>query len=258
MSKGTEARKRPSRREQESQEENKRIRGERQSIQLFIAGLGVVTAQLALAEVGLHGPIVFWISITLTVMLWLFALFFNKIATSFPSVQLRLRTLARPQALFTLLCGFVILAWILDYSARVSLAAISGGSFQSPQAQAQAQANEALPLIPTHARLEFPIAGHGAMAQAIGPQDNIFRWNLVNTGQDIPTLQGGHMIMDMWVVLLVFEKPTRVDAIYVRTIATLAGKPIPPYVVQWKDSRTAAIVFRGELSGITLDIGNQP
>jgi hypothetical protein len=64
----------PTRREQEEQ----RLNRETQGIQLHIAGIGIVTLEVALHEAGISGSLVLWSSIGLTVFFWGIALFFRR------------------------------------------------------------------------------------------------------------------------------------------------------------------------------------
>jgi hypothetical protein len=162
------------------QQEQEQLRRERQSIRFFIAGLGMVPAQIALAEIGVHGPWILGSSILITVILFGVAFFFNSLANAFPKIPVYLRALSRPEAFFVLVLTIAVAAWLIDANARVTATttATPGGSYQ-----AQHSPNQNIPFIPTHARLEFPPGGHAA--RPAGKQENIWRWSAVASGTDI-------------------------------------------------------------------------
>jgi hypothetical protein len=131
----------------------------------------VVPAQIALGEIGVHGPWILGLSCLFTVVLFGLALFFNKIANAYPKIPTKLRALSRPEAFFVLVFAVAIVAWLIDANARVTatVTSIPGGSYQ-----AQRTINQSFPFIPTHARLEFPPGGHAA--RPAGKQENIWSW----------------------------------------------------------------------------------
>jgi hypothetical protein len=148
-----------------------------QGIRLWLAALAVAFAQLAMGESGLHGQTLFGALIASTIATALVAAFFNHLTNWFPRLDLarRLRAVAQPKAFFFLFCLAVVASWLLDYTARISVATTPAGSYQAPQAQAQK-----FPLIPSHARLHFGTGSN--RAQPYGKQENVHAWNSINTG----------------------------------------------------------------------------
>jgi hypothetical protein len=105
----------------------------------------MVPAQVALGEVGVHGPWVLGSSLLVTVMLLALALFFNKFANAYPKATARLRVLSRPEAFFVLVFTVAIVAWLIDANARgaAMVTAVPGGSYQE-----QRSPNRNIPFIP--------------------------------------------------------------------------------------------------------------
>jgi hypothetical protein len=220
-----------------------------QGIRLWIGALAVAFGQLALGETGLHGQPLLAAFIALAIASALFAIFFNHFATWVPRLELprRLQRVARPQAFFGLLCLVVIASWLLDYYARVGAAIVPGGSYQAPQSQ-----GKIFPIIPTHARLRFPIGT--SQAQAIGIQENIWSWNTVATESKLEG-PSGRMMVKEWIVVLVFLEPTQGSQFYVHS-TNVTDRPVPRYNLSHVDPRSATLVFVDELAGFDLDITN--
>jgi hypothetical protein len=90
----------------------------------------MVPAQIALGEIGVHGPWILASSLFFTVMLLGLAFFFNSIAKFYPKIPAKLRVLSRPEAFFVLVFAVAIVAWLIDANARVTttVTAVPGGS----------------------------------------------------------------------------------------------------------------------------------
>jgi hypothetical protein len=132
------------------------------------------------------------------------------IASRLPNLELarRLRYLATPRAFFVLFCSLAIIIWLLDFGSRVGATAVPGGSYQAPQ-----QHGQAVPSVPTHARLRFP-AGT-TQTQAIGAQENIWSWNTIAAQSRLQSASA-EMNTQVWIVVLVFSEPTEASQFYAK------------------------------------------
>jgi hypothetical protein len=241
------------RREQEEQRLEQDERRDRRNIRFFLVGLAMTPGQIALSAMGIGGPITIGISGTVTIMLLLVGLYYNKLVDIYPQIQERLRFLAHPGALLGVLFLFVAVSWIADASARWNSVATPAGSFVSPEAKSQEVAK--LPIIPTHARLEFPV--NTGRAIPAGPQENIWNWASTNSSLTLSGINRPSQELSLWSIAVVFTTPTNVDNIVVHTLNT-PGRSLPPYQILAKDSRMVFVQFRGNLAGFIIDISNQP
>ena len=225
-----------------------RVPSPNRDIRLFIGAGALTAAHLALNESGLHGQ---WLLDTLLgifAALAFISIFFNQLAVAAPRLPIVLRQYIGAPAFFLLFFGAATAGWWLDYGARITATATPGGVYQAPQLTG---APDNLPFIPTHARLQFPIGSD--QAAPVGVQDNIWRWNTVGVHTNGPAAAS----LEVWIVVLTFDKPTKAEKITVHTIEG-PGRALPRYNVIGLDSRTATILFNGDLTGFTLDITNEP
>ena len=109
--------------------------------------------------------------------------------------------------------------------------------------------SETLPLVPTHARIRFPEGSNGV---ANGKQENIWFWNIINTGAVGP----GKFVFERTYILIIFSKPTSFPQLFIYQTGG-GGREIPRFDIAQLDERIAEIVFYGSLSGFDLDITNQ-
>jgi hypothetical protein len=209
--------------------------------------LVAIFAQLAMGEAGVHGETYLRLLIGGGVACALLAMFFDRISSRLPSLNLpnKLQLLARPRAFLALLVTFAAITWLLDYQARVTVTSVPGGSYAAERQP------ETLPLIPTHARIAFPEGTKRGNAN--GTQENVWYWNTINTG----AIMGEEKyVFERTYILIVFSKPTSAPQLFIYPTSH-NDRSIPHYDIAELNERFAQIIFYGNLSGFDIDITNE-
>jgi hypothetical protein len=144
--------------------------------------------------------------------------------------------------------GLLLLTWALigyDFYARKAVAPVD----QRQENQQPASVTG----IPTNLRLRF--AGPNTTPTSVG-QNNIWRWYALSTtfmGLDAKTKELKPMGIG-WSIFLVFDKSITFSQISVDA----GGSEMPPYEVKDSSSRSAVVIFRGDLTNVTVEIKALP